>query len=454
ASRGEISSEMLMDAIEKNIGGAAKIMGEKSFTAALANMWAAVGRLGASFLDAGEDGQGFFSQLKPLIGDFTKAIDGMGDTAELWGIRFGRVFAELIEKFKAIKDSYDKLPDSVQSIINKFLLFGSVVAVAIGPVLTGLGILGGTISKISFGIGELLKFLSPLTKGLSLAGGAAGTGATKVSLLSRAFGVLSGPVGWIITAITVLVAGFTLAYKKSDTFKNGVDGLVKSFKDALKWIRDFGKAIAGIWSGDAFDQEGAMDLLHHLGLSDDQVQLVFDVVEKIKSAYESMKEYVQENLEAVKQFFIDRFGQIMDWWDSTGSGIYDSLVETFSRVKDDVSDALSGVKDFFIGIFQDIKSWWASDGEIIFDAVGTVFENMQERGERAWKILGKAVEIGIDIITDLTETFAPIVEGIFNVLWPTIVYLTQTAWEKIKLAIGIAIDLIMGIISGISALIE
>src|SRR5699024_6665387 len=187
ASRGEISSEMLMDAIAKNIGGAAKIMGEKSFTAALANMWAAVGRLGASFLDAGEDGQGFFSQLKPLIGDFTKAIDGIGDAAELWSIRLRRVFAELVEKFKGIKDSYDKLPDSVQSIISKFLLFGSVVAVAIGPVLTGLGILGGTISKISFGIGELLKFLAPLTKGLGLAGGTAGTGAAKVGLLTKAF---------------------------------------------------------------------------------------------------------------------------------------------------------------------------------------------------------------------------------------------------------------------------
>ncbi|WMX57489.1 tape measure protein [Peribacillus sp. R9-11] len=44
ASDGEISSEMLMNAIEKNIGGAAGKMGEESFTAGIANMWAAVGR--------------------------------------------------------------------------------------------------------------------------------------------------------------------------------------------------------------------------------------------------------------------------------------------------------------------------------------------------------------------------------------------------------------------------
>src|SRR5699024_5118792 len=78
----------------------------------------------------------------------------------------------------------------------------------------------------------------------------------------------------------------------------------------------------------------------------------------------------------------------------------------------------------------------------------------QERGERAWKILGKAVENGIDIITGLIETFTPIVEVIFNVLWMMIIYLTQTSRKKIKLAIGIAIVLIISIISGISALIE
>ncbi|MGY3718860.1 tape measure protein, partial [Sutcliffiella cohnii] len=106
ASKGEISSEMLMKAIEKNIGGAAQKMGEESFTAGVANMWAAVGRLGASFLDAGGKGGGFFSQLKPLIGDFTKRIDTMGDFAEKAGVKFGEFFTGFIDKAKSVKAMY------------------------------------------------------------------------------------------------------------------------------------------------------------------------------------------------------------------------------------------------------------------------------------------------------------------------------------------------------------
>ncbi|MGY3718861.1 tape measure protein, partial [Sutcliffiella cohnii] len=106
ASEGKISSEMFLNAIEQNIGGAAKTMGEESFTAGVANMWAAVGRLGASFLDAGGKGGGFFSQLKPLISDFTNRIDTMGDFAEKAGVKFGEFFTGFIDKAKSVKAMY------------------------------------------------------------------------------------------------------------------------------------------------------------------------------------------------------------------------------------------------------------------------------------------------------------------------------------------------------------
>ena len=74
ASEGQISSQMFLDAIEKNIGGAAKIMGESSFTAAISNIGASISRIGANFLDAGGKGGGFFSTLKPMLTDFNNFI--------------------------------------------------------------------------------------------------------------------------------------------------------------------------------------------------------------------------------------------------------------------------------------------------------------------------------------------------------------------------------------------
>src|SRR5690625_2592360 len=139
ASNGEISSEMLLNAIENNIGGAAKKMGEESFIAGIANMWAAVGRLGASFLDAGGKGGGFFSTLKPMITDFIGHIDSMGDVAEKAGVKFGQMFIGFIDKVKQVKQWYDDLSPPMQNVINKTLLFGSIGAVAIGPMLKILG---------------------------------------------------------------------------------------------------------------------------------------------------------------------------------------------------------------------------------------------------------------------------------------------------------------------------
>src|SRR5690606_29480601 len=50
ASKGQISAEMFRQAIDKNIGGAAKTIGEKSFAAALRNIGADIARIGANFL--------------------------------------------------------------------------------------------------------------------------------------------------------------------------------------------------------------------------------------------------------------------------------------------------------------------------------------------------------------------------------------------------------------------
>src|SRR5690606_32980929 len=89
ASKGAISSDMFLKAIEKSIGGAAKVMGESSFTAAISNIGASFSRIGANFLDAGGKGGGFFSTLKPLLTDFNNSLGTVEEKAAQLGERFG-----------------------------------------------------------------------------------------------------------------------------------------------------------------------------------------------------------------------------------------------------------------------------------------------------------------------------------------------------------------------------
>src|SRR5690606_30348261 len=96
-------------AIEKNIGGAAKVMGESSFTAAISNIGASFSRIGANFLDAGGKGGGFFSTLKPLLTDFNNSLGAVEEKAAQLGVKFGEAFNTVIDKANELKAMFDGL---------------------------------------------------------------------------------------------------------------------------------------------------------------------------------------------------------------------------------------------------------------------------------------------------------------------------------------------------------
>lgn len=100
ASDGEVSFETFLAAVESGMGGAAGVLGQNSFTGALDNVWAAVGRVGAAFLDAGGKGGGLFSQLKPLMADFTGMLDGITPIAEQVGASVGKFFGDTITELR------------------------------------------------------------------------------------------------------------------------------------------------------------------------------------------------------------------------------------------------------------------------------------------------------------------------------------------------------------------
>lgn len=150
ASDGEISSEMFLNAIEKNIGGAAKIMGESSFTAAVANINASLSRIGANFLDAGEQGGGFFSQVKPLLAELNEELGLVEDKAADLGVKFGKTFTNVVNKVKELKANFESLPQSIQKAAG----FGAVFAVGLGPSLQVVGEGMETISTVSSGVGK------------------------------------------------------------------------------------------------------------------------------------------------------------------------------------------------------------------------------------------------------------------------------------------------------------
>lgn len=86
ASEGKIGFNQFRNAMEAGLGGAALKSGD-TFSGALANMQAALGRLGAKLLG------GVFPQMKGVFGDLTAQLDSLSPAAEKAGVAIGKAFA-------------------------------------------------------------------------------------------------------------------------------------------------------------------------------------------------------------------------------------------------------------------------------------------------------------------------------------------------------------------------
>ncbi|MFD4928408.1 tape measure protein [Peribacillus butanolivorans] len=425
ASKGEISSEVLMNAIEKNIGGAAKKMGVESFTAGIANMWAAVGRLGASFLDAGGKGGGFFSTLKPMIADFTNRIDSMGAFSEKSGVKLGEMFTGFIEKVKSVKATYDSLSPSVQNIIKKVAIAGTAITVGLGPVLMGLGMFGGFIAKISTGLGVLFTTIAK-------AGGL-------LKWLRIGFTALTGPVGLTIGILALLASGIFIAYKKFEPFRNAINKLKDVFVSAFKIIADFFKS--KIAEMKAFWDSNGKQLLQAF-------QNIFDgIMFVIKPMMPILKAIFKVTFKVILEIVKSVFGNIKGVIDG-GLKVIMGLIQVFSGLfTGNFSKMWTGIKNIFSGSIQFIWNFvqlmfWGK----MLKGILSLGKLMVNAFKGMWGSIKNVFSTVIKWIVDFVKNRFTVMKNTVNTITTTIKKLISTIWIGIlnffKLVIKSIVDLV------------
>lgn len=308
ASEGQISSQMFLDAIEKNIGGAAKIMGESSFTAAISNIGASISRIGANFLDAGGKGGGFFSTLKPMLADFNNSLGTLEDKAADLGVRFGEAFSKVISGIQGLKARFDSLSPSMQGLIIKGAGIGTAVAVGLGPAL-----------KIA---GKLI---------------------TGFSSVLGVFSMIASPVGIALTAITALASGFAHLMKTNESFRTGVtaawDAVSGKIQSALSGLMP---ALSGVFEGIRTKFQDMLSALSNADFSG-VFAGIQGFAENVKSFvfgidFSSVVEKVQGTAEKIREFAsgIDFSGAIEK---------IKSLIPTFEEISSAVSLVISTISE-------------------------------------------------------------------------------------------------------------
>lgn len=380
ASEGEITSEMFLNAVEKNIGGAAKIVGEKSFTGALSNIWASVGRIGANFLDANGSGQGFFTQLKPLMVEFKNYLGTLEEKAATWGQVFGESFSGVIQYFKTGKVEVNGFTDSAAKIVTKLQPVIDVVKKVAGafeklPTTMKAGLVVGVVAA-----GPLISTLGKITK---VSGSIIGV----VGKLAPLFGGLFTPIGLVSTAVVALGAGI-----------------------------------------------GALINNH---LKNTQGITLFDYIkDKCSNAFSSVQSSVKSGMSTYKS----ELAAGASYSTALSSGIQiasEKLQKAFPQISgviDKVSSVVSGVTSKIAPVFEKIKTEAVNAPAALSKGISTAMSTYKAEiiaGSEPMQVLFNAVDVGINSVQAKCPLLGKVISGAFDT-FKSVLSVVQPIFNTLK----------------------
>lgn len=419
AVEGEVSSKLYFKAIKNNIGGAAKEMGETSFVGTAKNIGASIARIGENFLDAGGQGGGFFSQVKPLLVDLKSWLGGieikakdfgvvfgeafkvgvpkvkeliavfmplntqtlsLADQTELWKNRVMSAFDWMINKATQLKGWYDGLSESWK----KFVQITPLIAVAAGPTMKVVGpiltLTGGMLQATAAAIGLVKALTVAKTAAAATAAATAGAGAS-TGLLAGAFAALVSPVGLAVAATVAVIGSAYLVSAAMKRNKYLADDLAAA-NERLDWSN---KAVAQSKNNAASAsrnlaaaqeaEKGAASNLEGAGLRAERAH---------KMAKDAKKQYGKESLEYREALYQEK----------TANEDLVKAREALSKAESDTASANAEKKK------RDAAAKWMKDLKLQAEAEKKILDNRNARTTQngfIWNLdgeKGKGAEAG------------------------------------------------------------
>ncbi|HGZ9468961.1 TPA: phage tail tape measure protein [Staphylococcus aureus] len=323
--------------------------------------------------------------------------------ADVWASiesAFAPVMEELIKKLSIAVDWFSSLSDgSKRSIV----IFGGIAA-AIGPVVFGLGAFISTV-------GNAVTVLAPLLASIAKADGLISFLSTKVPILGTVFTALTGPIGIVLGVLAGLAVAFTIAYKKSETFRNFVNGAINSVKQTFS-----------------------------------------NFIQFIQPFIDSVKNIFKQAVSAIVDFAKDIWSQINGFFNENGISIVQALQNICNFIKAIFEFILNFViKPIMFAIWQVMQFIWPAVKVLIVST---------------WENIKGVIQGALNIILGFIKFFSSLFTGNWRGVWDGIVMIlkgtVQLIWNLIQLwfvgkILGVVRyfgGLLKGLISGIWGVIK
>lgn len=455
-SDGKIDFQTFADAMQEGLGGAAQSAGT-TFTGALANVKAALSRLGETAATPVLNGlRGLFNQAIPLIDAFTAAVKptleqvGAGlqkgleqaiPTAAAFFDKLGK--SQTVQQFASylasLKDDLKELGSSLSGAA------GAVWNVISEPLSELYNQAKGQLPAIADGFKTLLHATSGFLDYVSAHADAIiplAKGITALILASKGIGAVSAG----FKALPAALDGISRSATGITTAAKGISGFVNLATD-LGGIGPALKATAG-----------------NFGIVKTAVGTLKTVATAARTTWGLFTGILAANPFVLVIAGITAVVAALTWFftqTETGKRLWNSFTTWFTGIWNQISTAcqpaLQAIGTFITQTMSQIQQIWQTGwtlittvlqnvwntiGPIIMIALTAIITGIQT----FITIITPLLQAGMQIIQTIFQTAVTIISTVWNGLWNTITTVVQGAWTIVTTIISTALAVIQGII--------
>lgn len=230
-----------------------------------------------------------------MLDNTAGALESLSGSFETAGIAIQRALApeirDLAKWIQGLVDDFSNLSEEEQLNIIKT----AALVAAIGPAIK-------ILSKLTSGVGTVIKGVGTFSQAVALVGKTTTDSFNKASTatqnLAKVFTGLTSPIGIAVTAITVAIAGITLAMKNAEKdTKEAFGNMGNSANDFIEGIDNAQSHL------DEFNNELFVSSQEQQQL-EEEMQNVQDGITKIcKTASDERRNYTQDEITQLDEYF-------------------------------------------------------------------------------------------------------------------------------------------------------
>lgn len=455
-SDGKIDFQTFADAMQEGLGGAAQSAGT-TFTGALANVKAALSRLGETAATPVLNGlRGLFNQAIPLIDAFTAAVS---PTLEKVGAGLQKGLEQAIPTVTAFFDKLGKsqtvqqfasylasLKDDLKELGSSLSgAAGAVWNVISGPLSELYNQAKGQLPAIADGfktflhaVSGLLDYVSahadsiiPLAKGIT----AFVLASKGISAVSAGLKTVSGGLKAISATASgvekTATAAFDMIGKISDA--GSAAGALKQLAGSFNIV----KAAQSAWSA-VTKAATAVQLAFSAALDANPFILVIAGITAVVAALT----WFFTQTETGKQLWNSFATWFMGIWNQISTACQPALQAIGTFITQTMSQIQQIWQTGWTLITTILQNVWNTIGPIIMTALTAIITGIQTFTATITPLL----QAGIQNIQTIFQTATTIISTVWNGLWNTISTVVQGAWTIITTIINTALTVIQGII--------